>query len=158
MDVEHVSARGLSGSRSLALVVVGGEPAVGGDPLELVARAHEELSVLCVGLQSPRPVGVTGGLVDSVGQIIADRIDVVGIVDVELKGGADLLDVRQVLGLLGRVLSLGEDREKNGGEDRNDRDDHQKFDEGECLFHGWGPIVPCGQTHRTSNQHKAAIR
>src|SRR5580704_1689024 len=62
-------------------------------------------------------------------------IDVVVVVQIEHQRNADLTSVGKAHGLLGGGLRLRKDRKQNGGKDRDDRDDDEKFDKRKAL---WG--------------------
>ncbi len=55
--------------------------------------------------------------------------DVVIVAEVDVPGEANLFEIAQGVGGFSRILSLGEDREEDSGEDRDDGDDDEKFDE-----------------------------
>jgi len=70
--------------------------------------------------------------------------DVIVVAPVHDMSESHLFDVRKVLSLFGSLFGLRKDREENGGEDRDNRDDHEKFDKGESslvLVHGDVPMI-----------------
>ena len=62
------------------------------------------------------------------------RVHVVVVVLVQLDGEADLLEIAKALGLLGRLFGLGKDREKDRGQNGDNRDDDEEFDQSESVF------------------------
>lgn len=107
-----------------------------------VGRADKDLNVFGVGLDHTGPLGVTTNAV-SIGSrtvivvvVVSGRVGVVVICEIDLHGRPDLLHIGEVLGFFGGFFCFCEDREENGGQDGNDRDDDQKLNKSECtIFH-----------------------
>ena len=102
-----------------------------------VGRANENLGVLHVrlegfvdGVDERTGVAVGGG-----DEVCRGRQDVVVIGEVDMDGRADLLEVADGLRLFGGVFGLCEDREEDGGEDRDDGDHDKQLDQRKCFFH-----------------------
>ncbi len=145
---------GLTGRDARASVVA--NEVGGGKSLVLVAGADEDLQVLDVRLEGPRPVDVTVGATVIVDVVVGLRIHVVRVVQVHLDRRSDLLDVAQVLSLLGGRLGLSKDREEDSGQNRDDGDHDQQFNEGECFFHegfipAEGPVPEKSMAHDFRN-------
>ena len=67
---------------------------------------------------------------------------VVVIIPVETRGEREILEIRDAAGRLPFFARLIQRRKQHGGEDGDDRDNHQEFDEGERIpFHGESPSV-----------------
>jgi hypothetical protein len=76
------------------------------------------------------PRGPVALEVDRAGQ----RENVIDVSAVHEHPETNLLDVAQALGLLRGGLSLGEDGEQDGGKDRDDRDNDEKFNKSKCAI------------------------
>jgi len=59
---------------------------------------------------------------------------VIKIPGVENPGKGQLMMVVHALDTEGFHLGLGQGRQKHGGQDRNDGDDHQQLNQRKCLF------------------------
>src|SRR5712691_7950830 len=59
------------------------------------------------------------------------------VLDVHLNGRADLLHVRKAARRARLFAGLGEDREKNRGQDGDDSNDDEKLDQGEGCGPNW---------------------
>ncbi len=111
-----------------------------------VGGAMEEFFAFDVGLEDIMQEGHEGDLGLEFGEVgpdlglgAVDGIDGEGeavIVVGHVEGGAsaDLFEVADALSLFGGPFGSGEDGKQEGGEDRDDGDDHQEFDEGESLW------------------------
>jgi hypothetical protein len=62
--------------------------------------------------------------------------DVIGIIHVKHDRGADLVQVADALRLASGGFRLRENWKEQASQDRNDRDDDQKFNQGEGSEHG----------------------
>ena len=56
------------------------------------------------------------------------------VIRIQGVGEAELPDVVQAGGTMRAVLGLGQSRQQQRGQDRNDRDDYQQLNQRECLF------------------------
>gem|GEM_PF-5329854 len=136
----------LVAGEALTAVVVGGGKTRRRVPVQLVAGAYEDVVVLDVRIHQERPVLVTGSCssVRGIPRVVevGGRVRVVRILGVERDAERHLLDVAEVLGFLRRVLRLGENGEEDGSENRDDRDDNEKLDQGKCtLTYGHSPLL-----------------
>lgn len=75
---------------------------------------------------------VGGTVADSV---IGHGIGVVEVGEINLSSDSDLFGVAEVGDFLGSLFGLGKNGEEDGGEDRDNCDDDEKFNQGESLFH-----------------------
>ena len=74
------------------------------------------------------------------GDVDARQEVVVVVVGVEDLAKLELLEVVDAADGAGLLPGLGERGQKHGGKNRDDGDDHQQFNQGECLLHkdSWG--------------------
>ena len=107
----------------VARIIVG---AAGLDPPVGLGRTGQDLQVLHVGPEALPPVGAdVGHVIEHERRRVVARVareEFVVVLRVLHHAQADLLHVAQTARLLGLLARPGEDREQDGGEDRDDRD------------------------------------
>jgi hypothetical protein len=90
------------------------------------------VSVLDVGVNHLGPANPVSLL--SVAMVLKHRQRIVVVGGVHHDAEADVLGVGEAGDLLSRSLGLGEHREQDGGQDRDDRDDDEEFDKRKCSI------------------------
>jgi len=95
---------------------------------------REDFRVLCVWIQELTGDRIRESAAHAVGPAgIRKDVPVFSLAVVESHRDASLLEPRDVNGLLGSELGLGEYREEDRGQDRDDGDDDEEFNQSESA-------------------------